>query len=213
MSYKKITKSYQTRNEYKDLIKRGENRVVKKRISFFITVIIALLLFIIINLIFATNIYANINLNKVNNSTIINSDYNFAPRFNKKTTYTFGGMTNYAVDNNTSNNSAPDYAVSARLTSESQKGKIWIRYNNIGEYNGSIIDMKITLNNWKYLQPANQTADNSIGGVNYPTVFFRTNKIGITMTASPAISEPEFLYTFYKHGTNTVINVKRAYYF
>lgn len=119
-------------------------------------------------------------------------------------------MTNYDADHKLSNGNDRDKNTfySARLTSTSQKGNVWCRYNNVGTYNGTAIDLKITLADWTYLQPANTSASSIIGKVNYPTIFFNKKQINIQVTTSPAVDRPVFVYNFYKHGTNTPILVK-----
>lgn len=119
-------------------------------------------------------------------------------------------MTNYNADYKMDNGTTKDKNTyySVRLTSNSQKGNIWCRYNNVGIYNGTAIDLKVTLAGWNYLQPANTSADSTIGGVNYPTIFFNKKDINIQVTTSPAVDSPIFTYDFYKHGTNTSISLK-----
>lgn len=119
-------------------------------------------------------------------------------------------MTNNAVDYKMGNGTTKDKNTfySARLTNNNQKGNIWCRYNNVGTYNGDVIDLKVTLSGWTYLQPANTSASNVIGGVNYPTVFFNKKEINVQITTAPAIDSPVFTYSFYKHGTNTLVSLK-----
>ena len=56
-------------------------------------------------------------------------------------------MTNYSEDFLRTDDIAlsTNNFYTARLTSDSQKGNIWVRYNNVGTYNGQIIDLKIYL--------------------------------------------------------------------
>ena len=123
------------------------------------------------------------------------------------TTTETGGMTNYSADYKMGNGTTKDKNsfYSARLTNNNQKGNIWCRYNNVGTYNGEIIDLKVILSGWTYLQQANTSANSSIGGVNYPTIFFNKKDINIQVTTSPAVDSPVFTYNFYKHGTDTTV--------
>lgn len=159
-----------------------------------------------------SNAKVNNYVGKITDKTIFNSEYSFTPKFIKNVTTTqSSGMTNYASDflkTETSGNFNPDIFYSARLTSNSQKGKIWVRYNNVGTYNGQIIDLKITLSGWNYLQPANVSANSIIGGVNYPTVLFKKDDIDVNITSIPAVDSPVWTFSFYLNGTNKAISVK-----
>ena len=155
----------------------------------------------------------DIPLQTISSNTSFDPEYGFSFKFiDGKTTTETSGMTNKAVDYNMNSSSTGDLDsseyYSARLTSSNQKGKIWCRYNNVGTYNGQIVDLKVTLSGWSYLQPANKKASSTIGGVNYPTVFFAKDKIEARVTTYPAIDSPVFTFNFYKHGTNTPISVK-----
>ena len=155
----------------------------------------------------------DIPLQTISSSTSFDPEYGFSFKFiDGKTTTETSGMTNNSVDYNMNSSATGDLSksdfYSARLTSNTQKGKIWCRYNNVGTYNGEIIDLKVTLSDWSYLQPANKNASSTIGGVNYPTVFFAKNKIEARVTSYPAIDSPLFTFNFYKHGTNTPISIK-----
>lgn len=156
----------------------------------------------------------DIPLQTISSNTSFDPEYGFSFKFiDGKTTTETSGMTNNSVDYNmhTSGGSSDlkkDQYYSSRLTSNNQKGKIWCRYNNVGTYNGQIVDLKVTLSGWSYLQPANKKASSTIGGVNYPTVFFAKDKIEARVTTYPAIDSPVFTFNFYKHGTNTPISVK-----
>ena len=142
-----------------------------------------------------------ISVQKTTDSTILDANYGwcmkYIPGVTQVTTY---GMTNHSIDF-TKQPPVSDgvdldqnKVVTARLTSNSQKGNIWIRYNNVGTYYGQIVDLKITLVDWDYLQPA--------GNNNYPTIFFCTDRLTTQITGRPAVSNPKYRYTFYKHGTD-----------
>ena len=175
------------------------------------------LLFIL--MIFLFNIYFPItsnakvtgNTSKIDSKTIFSSEYSFTPKFIKNITTTqSSGMTNYSADYSCpgSDSLNPNTYYTARLTSKSQKGKIWVRYNNVGTYNGQIIDLKITLIGWNYLQPANTSASLELGGVNYPTAIFSKNSISIGVSSIPAIDSPNWAFTFYINNTNNIIPMK-----
>lgn len=175
-----------------------------------------LLLFIIIIQLFSTLTYASAKkVGIISNNTIFNSDYSWSFKFiSGVTTVQTYGMTNYDVDflqldkNGVSSSLSKDSYCCVRLTSNSQKNNVWIRYNNVGTYNGQIIDLKITLSDWNYLQPANTSANSLIGGVNYPTIYFGLKNLGVSPSSVPTIDSPVYTYTFYKHGTEQTISVK-----
>ena len=148
---------------------------------------------------------------KVDSNTMFSSDYSFTPKFiTGVTTTTSYGMTNYKVDLNRSDSMimTSEKYYSARLTSNSQKGNIWVRYNNVGTLNGQIIDLKITLADWSYLQPANLSANDKLGGVSYPTILFNKTAIDVNITSYPAVDSPVYKFTFYRNGTNETISIK-----
>lgn len=154
-------------------------------------------------------LYSAGGVDTINSNTTLGSKYSWSFKFipGVTTTETYG-MTNFEVDNKMTSIDNKTNKYSARLTSNKQKGKIWCRYNNVGTYNGKIIDLKITLTDWNYLQPANLLASSEMGGVNYPTIFFAKDQIEVNITTYPAVDSPTYLYEFFEHGTNTKINVK-----
>lgn len=183
------------------------------KISFKKICLLFILLFLFASFIFCVPCNAAVSsfAGKINNDTVFSSDYSFTPKFIKNVTTTQSyGMTNYSQDflRTDSDNLSPDNFYTARLTSDSQKGKIWVRYNNVGTYNGQIIDLKITLSNWNYLQPENTSANSSIDGVNYPTVAFKKTSIDVSTTSFPAVDSPLWIFTFYKNGTEQIISLK-----
>lgn len=172
------------------------------------------ILFVLLFSIFMPHLsYANVSkyAGKISSNTVFSSDYSFTPKFIKNVTTTQSyGTTDYDVDylRTDSYVFSSENVYTARLTSNSQKGKIWVRYNNVGKYNGDIIDLKITLTDWNYLQPANLSASAKTGGVNYPTVAFRKDAIDVSISNIPAIDSPCWKFTFYRNGTNTAVSIK-----
>lgn len=154
---------------------------------------------------------AEVSITKVTNSTVLDSKYSWGPKFIKNVTKAkFFGVTNFPKDvNKLSNGTITSIANvdSVRLTNTNQKGNIGVIYENVGTYNGDIIDLKITVINWSNLQPANTSADKGIGGVNYPTLFFYHNSITVGITSIPGIDKPKYRYTFYKHDSNEKVSV------
>lgn len=180
-----------------------------KRIKF-----IAIFIFVMSLMILTSASVQAITVDTVTSSMLIDAGYGWSFEYvNGTTTSEAGGMTNYDVDylvNNSQNNNAGEKSVtySARLTKNSQKGNIWVLYKNVGSYEGQAVDLKITVMDWDYLQPANTNALSVTGGVNYPTIFFRKNEINVYMTSYPAVAGVEFKYEFFKHNTSTKIDVK-----
>ncbi|MDF9866939.1 fimbrial isopeptide formation D2 family protein [Bacilli bacterium PM5-3] len=80
---------------------------------------------------------------------------------------------------------------------DTSKGTIGVRYNNIGYYNGSVVDMKMTITNWSI---SNRSALNS-------------KQAGVTLNKSFGIAGINLYsvginYSFFKAGTNTPLKVK-----
>lgn len=76
---------------------------------------------------------------------------------------------------------------------DSDKGKIWIRYNNVGQYNGQTLDMKITAVNWQ--DPRRMQ--------------FGWNKLGAgnsTFTEGSKDRWIQFKVEYFQHGTNTLVS-------
>lgn len=155
----------------------------------------------------------NINVIKDTLKThFIDTEYSFYPKFTSNTKVETKGMTNYEEDfkkytNNEKGSISKDDWCLARITNNNQKGNIWIRYNNVGMFEGETVDMKITLKSWNYLQPANKSASSLIGGKNYPCIGFCLNGFDITCTSYPAIDTPIYVIEFFHHNTNNIINI------
>jgi hypothetical protein len=173
--------------------------------------VVLLLLFFSINNI--NQVYAT-TTEVVSKSTIFDSEYSFTPKFIQGVTTTkASGMTNYEVDYLRTDGKFANFDsknwYSARLTNKTnQKGKIWTRYCNVGTYDGKIIDLKITLADWNYTQPANTSASSTIGGVSYPCVMFSKNAIDVNTTVFPAVDSPVWIFTYYINGTEETISIK-----
>lgn len=155
----------------------------------------------------------NINVIRDNLKTpFIDTEYSFYPKFTSNTTIKTNGMTNYEEDfkkytNNEKSSISKDDWCLARITTNNQKGKIWIRYNNVGMFKGETVDMKITLKDWNYLQPANKSASSLIGGKNYPCIGFCLNGFDITCTSYPAVDTPIYIIEFFYHNTDNTANI------
>ena len=185
-----------------------KNKFLKK-----ILILIMVFVTLLTSLLSITTVRA-ISLSKIAGDTIFDSEYGFTFKFiSGTTTIETYGMTNYPADHKfTSANNNSTYSqsnwYSARLTSNNQKGNIWIRYNNVGVFEDKIIDLKITVTGWSNLQPANKNASSSLDGVNYPTLFFKKNAIDIASTTNPSIDSPVYKFDFLEHGTDNPINLK-----
>lgn len=156
---------------------------------------------------FTTSVNAA-SISKVATDTKLDTDYSFTFGFidGVTTTQVSGAMSNNPIDASVVSGVNLNNYYSARLVGEydakEMKNKVWIRYNNVGTYNGQVIDLKITLRDWDYLQPANTSANN------YPTVFFAKDRIGGYISSDPAITEAMFKCEFFLNGTDTPVLVR-----
>lgn len=141
---------------------------------------------------------AAISVSKVTNSTNINSKYSFASRYIPGVTKleTFGGSS-YASDVwNTENVTISQGTKSIRLTSANQKGKIGAWYRNVGEYEGEMLDLKITVMDWKELRkPVGITVNGKVKK-SYPCIFFTGKTIAVS-TTDKMIKKPKFRFEYY----------------
>ena len=142
----------------------------------------------------------------------IDNIYGFNPRFiATKTTTETHGMTNDPDDrwmqdiNGTDigNWNSETTRITTRITSDSQKGNVWIRYNNVGNYNGNIIDLKLTIEDWDEVRQGYGIVE---GKKSYPTIIFYRNMIRIQPQAY-CFKGLKYSMKFYKHGTDTPIKV------
>ena len=143
-------------------------------------------------------------------STIIDSYYSFAPKFTPGVSWAeFYGCRSYD-DSELFRNAG---AASGRLPTNShlallssnalvRSGTIGVRYNNIGHYNGSAVDLKIMLVDGE-IRTATTTTHPDI---NMPSVAFMDNSIDIYQQS---YQSRNFIwqFTFYRRGTNTPISV------
>ena len=148
------------------------------------------------------------SISKVATDTLLDTDYSFTFGFidGVTTTQVSSAMSNNPIDSSVVSGVNLNNYYSARLVGDysanDMKGKVWIRYNNVGTYNGQVIDLKITLRDWDYLQPANTSANN------YPTVFFAKDKIGGYISSNPAVAEAMFKGEFFLNGTDQPVLVR-----
>ena len=144
-------------------IKGKEDKSVRK-LSFISTLSLLIILFAIAGLMKESVVSAAIlqNLKDSNIATIVNqnteisSKYTFYPGFTSETTVeTFGSGWSKKITNDAADESAAYLAFVPR--SDSQKGKQGVIYKNVGLYEGTVIDLKITVLDWDSLKesPAN----------------------------------------------------------
>lgn len=157
---------------------------------------------------------AAIAFKKVTNSTNIDSKYSFSPRYISGVTKAegFGGKLGSASTDNWKamwNSSKqkyiyekqPDYWYYIRLTSNSQKGKVGMWYRNVGQYNGKVVDLKITIVDWQALRdPVTITTDQG-KKKSYPTIAFNTNHIKINPVGA-YIKAPTYRFSYYDQNGN-----------
>lgn len=147
-----------------------------------------------------------VSIGKVTDSTMLDAAYGFTPRFISGVTQAVPfGMTNYAEDHWAVNDDVLDMTnrQSVRITSNAQKGNVGVRYNNVGTYQGEIVDLKLVLEGWDEVC----TPGTYNGRPTYPTIFFWTNSIR-AQPQSYMFKGLRFGFQFYKHGTNIPMTVK-----
>lgn len=156
---------------------------------------------------------AAMSVTKVSSSTVIDSKYSFAPRWISGVTKVEGfGGSSYAEDlwrkNGTTGaveklwTTATKYPI--RLTSASQKGKVGVWYRNVGEYNGQMLDLKITIMDWTALR-SSQTISTSSGNMtSYPSVWFDSSYSIKIDVINGYIKEPKYKFEFYNKSGNPV---------
>lgn len=76
-------------------------------------------------------------------------------------------------------------------------GRIWFRWNNVGYYNGKIIDMKVTLIGIEQLSIVGSAG-----------IFFVEDQPGVVLASTSGITHPTFRYEFFERGTNNPVSVK-----
>lgn len=144
------------------------------------------------------------------NNAIIDARYSFAPKFTSGVSWAeIYGCTNYSDSDLYRNGSAN----SGRLPKNShvallynndvvRSGTIGVRYNNVGYYNGSAIDLKIMLVGGEVRTASADKYPDS----NVPGVAIMDNDIDIYQQ-SYHTRNLLWQFTFYVRGTNTAISV------
>ena len=144
------------------------------------------------------------------NNAIIDSYYSFAPKFTPGVSWAeFYGCRSYdssALFRNEGATSGrlPTNSHLALLSSNAvvRSGTIGVRYNNVGYYNGSAVDLKIMLVDGEIRTATTTTHPES----NMPSVAFMDNDIDIYQQ-SYQTRNFVWQFTFYIRGTNTPISV------
>lgn len=147
-----------------------------------------------------------VSIGKVTDSTTLDAAYGFTPRFIPGVTQAVPfGMTNYAEDHWANDEDVLDMSErqSVRITSNAQKGNVGVRYNNVGTYQGQIVDLKLTLEDFAAFRPSGTYK----GRPTYPTILFWTTSIR-AQPQSNAFKGLKWGFQFYIHGTNTPLKVK-----
>ena len=156
---------------------------------------------------------AAMSVTKVSSSTVIDSKYSFAPRWISGVTKVEGfGGSSYAEDlwrkNGTTGaveklwTTATKYPI--RLTSASQKGKVGVWYRNVGEYNGQMLDLKITIMDWTALRSPQTISTSSGNMTSYPSVWFDSSYSIKIDVINGYIKEPKYKFEFYNKSGNPV---------
>lgn len=143
-------------------------------------------------------------------NAIIDSYYSFAPKFTPGVSWAeFYGCRSYdssALFRNEGATSGrlPTNSHLALLSSNAvvRSGTIGVRYNNVGYYNGSAVDLKIMLVDGEIRTATTTTHPES----NMPSVAFMDNDIDIYQQ-SYQTRNFVWQFTFYIRGTNTPISV------
>ena len=143
-------------------------------------------------------------------NAIIDSYYSFAPKFTPGVSWAeFYGCRSYdssALFRNEGATSGrlPTNSHLALLSSNAvvRSGTIGVRYNNVGYYNGSAVDLKIMLVDGEIRTATTTTHPES----NMPSVAFMDNNIDIYQQ-SYQTRNFVWQFTFYIRGTNTPISV------
>lgn len=127
-----------------------------------------------------------------NSNTEISPDYNFVPTFNENTTVsTIGGSGLWR----TLNWNAKDHGkwLSINVNNRANlKGKIGVRYKNVGNYDGNVIDLVITVNDWKDYR-------HTTGNISFGKEEIAVSTQGYDYT--------DMTWKFVKSGTNTPVKV------
>lgn len=181
----------------------------KKIVSF---CLIFIMCFSIISFSNIKQVSAAMSVSQVTNDTNIDSKYSFSPRFINGVSYLegFGGYS-YTEDlwksirkNSNGKYEIGDYSSNTyypiRLNN-SNKGKIGVWYRNIGEYNGKMLDLKITVLDWSEIR--NPWTVDSVRGTltGYPAIMFHKHDIEINPT-SFAIKNTKYKFELYDKSGN-----------
>ncbi|MEY8742809.1 hypothetical protein AB9M62_25430 [Bacillales bacterium AN1005] len=128
----------------------------------------------------------------VNQNTEISSKYTFYPEFTSETKVeTFGSGWSKKFTTATSNESAAYWSFVP--TSDSQKGKQGVIYQNVGLYEGKVIDLKITVMDWDSLK----TEKGNIG--------YRMHNIGHIMQGYNSVTQ-KWAFIDHESGKSVKIN-------
>lgn len=152
---------------------------------------------------------------KVNSSTVIDSKYSFSPRWISGETYMEGfGGNSYPADLwYSSTNGKTYYSLSSsyyypiRCENNNIKGKVGVWYRNVGEYNGRMLDMKITVMDWETKRPSEYISTTNNGSVySAPTILFCKQAINIYQFGG-LLKAPEYKIEFYdKTGSKVSVS-------
>lgn len=122
------------------------------------------------------------SIQAVSDNHIFGSDYGFTFKYTEGVTQISRGSGATINDNNTHWEFNGNIPIS----------NIWVRYNNVGLYQGQIVDLKISLIHYDKLNGSDQIMN-----------------IGKLMDVSfKNIVNPQFKFQFFQHGTNNEMNIK-----
>ena len=186
----------------------------RKIINLSVIMIMAVSLFAVAPLI-SDKASAAMSVIKVNSSTVIDSKYSFSPRWISGETYMEGfGGNSYPADLwYSSTNGKTYYSLSSsyyypiRCENNNIKGKVGVWYRNVGEYNGRMLDMKITVMDWEAKRPSEYISTTNNGSVySAPTILFCKQAINIYQFGG-LLKAPEYKIEFYdKTGSKVSVS-------
>lgn len=164
---------------------------------------------------------SNSLFNFVDEDSKIDGSYSWSPRYIEGVTEVVGvnDMTSddmlisawyYNTTSGSYSSYSTNYYIGVNLLDDANFGDMGVRYNNVGEYNGVVVDME-----WIFEGASSINTDNHpsfLGtntGVNryaHPVIIFRKDKIFMRVLSYSCFN-PVIRCTFYEHGTNKTMDV------
>lgn len=155
---------------------------------------------------------SGITVQKVDANTKMNQDYAFTYAFREgvttlKSISRYNGTLNERLHNwfGDSNGFTTDYCNSfygALINDSAYSDPISVLYSNVGEYQGEIVDLKVTAVQWGIVNNDHVGLD---GTKIYPCILFYKDRIAFNTIS---VGTVRFQFEFYKHNTGTKISPK-----